>query len=295
MSCFHPVPAAYQGSRIRLYPPWGETEFHLPCGGCLGCMQDRSLAWSIRAIHEAALHEDNSFVTLTYDDQHLPRDRNVDPNHLRKFFVDLRNALRKPTPGLRGNKIRYLAAAEYGDQLGRPHYHAIIFGLAVTDGIQLRDQLVKSQALAKVWGKGYVSVGAVTPQSARYVAQYTLKKWGVAGPCDNDGVVRRKPFIRCSLRPGLGAAYLRKYPEDFALGYAVTCDGKKVSIPRYYMKILEAEFPQAHESALAARQDNQRPPDYGQLAARQRVAERNQQRNLTRRKTANAPDALHGL
>ena len=36
------------------------------CGQCLGCRLDRSRMWAIRIVHEASLHDDNCFLTLTY-------------------------------------------------------------------------------------------------------------------------------------------------------------------------------------------------------------------------------------
>lgn len=294
MACFHPIPAAKRGSRVRFYPPLGETDFWLPCGSCLGCVQDRSLDWSIRAIHESLSHQHNAFVTLTYDDAHLPKDGQLWPLHLTAFWKDLRRALEKPTPGLAGDRIRYLAAGEYGDQMGRPHYHACIFGLEIRDGIPVAKDLWRSDALAKIWGHGFISWAPVTPKNARYVAQYTLKKLGVAPPCDSDGVVTRRPFLRASLRPGLGAQYLRQYASDFSQGYAVTLDGRKCAVPRYYLKLLEREFPDLHETASEARAEKRKPPDAYQLASRERMAEQRQSHNQRKRKNRGYV-ALHGL
>lgn len=43
----------------------------LPCGKCIGCLLERSRQWAVRCIHEASLHNQNCFLTLTYDDYHL--------------------------------------------------------------------------------------------------------------------------------------------------------------------------------------------------------------------------------
>ena len=77
MPCFHPLDA-WQCSN-------GDVVFTdnlarndvirrlaLPCGRCVGCRLERSRQWAVRCMHEASMHMFNSFVTLTYDDDHFP-------------------------------------------------------------------------------------------------------------------------------------------------------------------------------------------------------------------------------
>ena len=66
------------------------------------------------------MHPHNAYITLTYNDDHLPANGSLQPRDLQLFWKRLRKAR---TPG-----IRYYACGEYGDQTARPHYHAIIFG-----------------------------------------------------------------------------------------------------------------------------------------------------------------------
>ena len=44
----------------------------LPCGQCVNCRLNRSQEWAIRCVHEASLHSQNSFITLTYNNDNLP-------------------------------------------------------------------------------------------------------------------------------------------------------------------------------------------------------------------------------
>lgn len=46
----------------------------LPCGQCIGCRLDKSRDWAQRMVHEASLHMDNVFITLTYAPEYLPPD-----------------------------------------------------------------------------------------------------------------------------------------------------------------------------------------------------------------------------
>ena len=92
----------------------------LPCGQCCACRLNKSRDWATRCVLEAKMHDENCFITLTYNDENLPKDYGLCKEDLTLFF----KRLRKNT----GEKIRYYAAGEYGDLYGRPHYHACLFG-----------------------------------------------------------------------------------------------------------------------------------------------------------------------
>ena len=100
-------------------------EVTVPCGRCTSCRLEHSRQWAVRCMHEAQMHEGNSFITLTYAPEHLHEDYSVHKKELQKFF----KRLRKNT----GIKLRYFACGEYGDENRRPHYHAIIFGYDFPD------------------------------------------------------------------------------------------------------------------------------------------------------------------
>ena len=97
----------------------GDEWLDVPCGHCLACRIARTREWTVRLLHESEFWEDTIFVTLTYDDEHLPSDRSLVPRDLTLFFKRLRK-------DLGDRKIKYYACGEYGDTFGRPHYHAII-------------------------------------------------------------------------------------------------------------------------------------------------------------------------
>ena len=66
------------------------------------------------------MHEDNCFITLTYDDENIPWDGSLNKQHFQAFMKRLRWHNKE-------KKIRYFHVGEYGEQLSRPHYHALIF------------------------------------------------------------------------------------------------------------------------------------------------------------------------
>jgi hypothetical protein len=154
------------------------TFLHLPCSRCEGCLLDRSRMWALRCMHEASLHEKNCFITLTYNNEHLPKDGSLKKEHFQKFMKRLRFRLGKSV----GEAVRYFHCGEYGAKLGRPHYHALLFGYDFPDkrvhsvnpvtGLSL----YVSDMLQELWPFGYSSVGTVTMASAGYVARYSLKK-----------------------------------------------------------------------------------------------------------------------
>lgn len=215
----------------------------LPCGHCMACKLARAQEWSLRCMHEAKMYDSNVFVTLTYDDAHLPADYSLHYEHFQLFM----HRLRKSAPG-RG---RFVMCGEYGDDNGRPHYHAILFNCAFLDKKFWKKvggvNYYLSEELSKLWGYGFVSVGDVTLASAGYVARYTTKK--ISGPSAGsvyqwlsvDGEVfdREPPFLQASLKPGIGFAWFEKYWKDCFPSDYLIYRGKRFPVPRYYMTLYE--------------------------------------------------------
>lgn len=212
-------------------------------------------------MHEAACHEHNSFITLTYSPDHLPRDGELVPRHLTLFFHRLRKALRQGDDRLLGHRLRYLACGEYGDHTLRPHYHAILFGVGFNDLKLCGKDLYESAALDELWRLGMCKVGAVTAASASYVAQYTVKKIGRVH-CDVDGVVKEAPFLRCSLKPGIGAKWLDQYGTDVRHGYVV--NDRPTRMPRYYRTYVERTQPKL-SSELEGRREQYRKEKFAKI------------------------------
>jgi len=198
-------------------------------------------------MHEASLHEPstNHFLTLTYNDANLPANGSIDVRTTQLFMKKLRKHY--------GSGIRYFLCGEYGDQTNRPHYHALIFGLTITDKVPHKKQrdhvLWISQTLDTIWGLGHVYIGSVTFESAAYVARYiTKKQTGPAaviyeGHLDHEtGEVfedRQPPFVTMSRRPGIAHNWVRKFPGDvFPSDHIVDIEGGKHPVPRYYENIL---------------------------------------------------------
>lgn len=245
MACFHPLRATrLRSGRISFAGTALGEYLELPCGRCVGCRLDRSKAWAVRCVHEAACHDQNSFITLTYNDDWLPRRPcTLVPEHLQAFLKRLRERVRSQT----GKRIRFYACGEYGDENWRPHYHALIFGYEFPDKQLWKERggvrSYVSRELEEIWGMGFCTVGEVTVESAAYTARYVMKKVGgdqsefyysELDPYTGELVPILPEFSRMSLKPGIGALWFEQFgadvfPEDF-----VVVKGKRVRVPDYY-------------------------------------------------------------
>lgn len=201
----------------------------------------------MRCLHESQLYQDNCFITLTYDREHLPDDYSVHVRPLQLFFKKLRK-------DLGSKKIRFFACGEYGEINLRPHFHALIFNHDFNDkvlhSIERENRIYTSLSLSKFWPYGFTTLGDITFESAAYVARYNMKK--VNGENADIYYLRKNPetgfwhrvepeFIVMSRRPGIGAPWLEKfkkdvYPDDFVL-----TRGMKMLPPRFYDQQLSEE------------------------------------------------------
>ena len=224
--------------RKYLYDISGDVVY-LPCGQCMACRLNKSRDWATRCVLEAKMHKDNCFVTLTYDDNHLPSDYGLKKDDLTKFFKRLRFNT--------GAKLRYYAAGEYGELYSRPHYHICIFGWRPDDLIlyTVRNgvSLYMSETILKAWQyRGFVTVGDVTFESAAYVARYVTKK--ITGDRAEDHYCGREPeYNVMSRRPGIGASFFEKYSEDiYGKGFLVIRDKIKCKPPAYFDRIYDKYY-----------------------------------------------------
>lgn len=220
----------------------------VPCGQCIGCRLERSRQWALRCVHEASLHEHNCFITLTYNDEHLPFNRTLVKSDFQLFMKRLRKSL--------GFPIRFFHCGEYGETTHRPHYHAIIFGWEPDDKVLFNVvngvRVFTSEKLEKIWGNGFITVGDVTFESAAYVARYVLKKiTGDKAAAHYNG--RLPEYVTMSRRPGIAFDWFQKYWSDVYPHDYVVARGYKCKPPRYYDKCLGDELPYTLETIKRAR------------------------------------------
>lgn len=231
----------------------------------------------MRCVHESQLHAENCFITLTYNDQHLPENGSLVKSDFQKFLKRLR---------ISKGPLRYFHCGEYGKETQRPHYHAILFGMdfadrklhSVRDGIRLDT----SEELSKIWGQGWSTVGNVTFESAAYVARYTVKKatgdgkpvrYGVVDAETGEYYERQPEYATMSRRPGIGAGWFDKYKKEVVDWDTVVLRGREMAPPRYYDNLRERESPMEVERTKALRKARASKYEADNSTARLRVRE----------------------
>lgn len=207
---------------------------YVPCGKCNFCLERLRGDWSFRIGEELKAAKSAAFLTLTYDEDHVP----VHPfsglptlvkSDWQKFMKRLRKEQNKYlySGGVKGQQIyawdsiRYYGVGEYGSNTERPHYHAIIFNVH-------REVMNK---IAGVWKKGFVYVGQVSQASIHYVTGYVITK-------GHEYPGREPPFQCISNRSGgLGKEYvskMRSYHKYGEVGYVTYPGGIKGNLPKFY-------------------------------------------------------------
>ena len=255
-----PVPAyKSHGGGIEFIAKKGfqDLPIDLPCGHCPHCRMAKARDWAIRCSHEAAMHDANSFITLTYDQEHLPANRGLQKSDWQDFAKRVRKT---------GRTFRYFHCGEYGDLRHRPHYHALLFGLDFSDDRKPHSSRGKyktwrSKSLEELWPWGLSEIGTMSYKSASYVARYAHKKQALKNcletyrrtdKCGNEWFVEPE-YTSMSLKPGLGNSWFQKnYLEVYQNDYVVL-NGKKMKPPKYYDDLLEARNPHLHRLVMLDR------------------------------------------
>lgn len=242
-----------------------------PCKRCLACQIRAASEWAARCIVEAKYYPDGEkwFVTLTYDQKHIPimckQTGEIErgaaalltsgPDHekvntlwkddLQKYHKRLRARLADlaKKAGQEPPRIKYLACGEYGPQTGRPHYHEILLGVTLPDAVLRisRDgrQYYESQMMAETWGFGNIMIEKMTTETAEYVARYTTKKlYKDTGKELYQKYRIQEPFLLMSRRPGIGAKFYEEHRDELKARPEIIVPTKKgsrtIALPRYF-------------------------------------------------------------
>lgn len=229
----------------------------IPCNMCLDCRLKKTREWGIRLYHESQFYDDSMFLTLTYDDEHLPSPLTLYPRHITLFLKKLRKMIQTK----HAKKIRFYQCGEYGEKNHRPHHHAIIFGYWPEDAKfhkMVRDKkYFKSDTVDKIWGHGYAHFSYVTPSNARYVSGYVHKKvvgakaslhYESVDPATGQIYQRKPEYATMSLGDndgsrGIGYRWFIKYHEYLYAHDHVIIDGKPRNVPKYYDTLCEQLYP----------------------------------------------------
>lgn len=253
----------------------------LPCGKCIGCRLDYSRQWAGRLMLELQYHDSAYFVTLTYNDEFVPRSVygvSDETGECRESFTlnkrDVQLFFKRLRKAFPDDKIRYFCSGEYGPSTFRPHYHAIIFGLHLDDLVwcgksELGFNYYSSYKLKRCWAQkaegdehldlrledpegeilspyismGFVSVADVTWETCAYTARYVTKKLTgeEAEFYENFSLV--PPFSLMSRKPGIARQWYEDHP-DFTEYKYINIPGKDTGrkvLPPRYFEKLLGE------------------------------------------------------
>lgn len=210
----------------------------LPCGGCIGCRAARARDWAVRCSLEASEHDVSCVVTLTY----AAAPPSLRKDHLRDYFKRLRSRV---SP----RRVRHFACGEYGTRGGRPHYHALLFGLSPDN-----------RSVVKAWPFGHVDVDVMSARAIKYVSGYIVKKFSRAksetcervDPDTGEVYVEQGEFRFMSKHPGIGGK-ARRFVDSWRSNAVL--DGNAVPVPRFlHQAWLDAASPE--DLALLRREND---------------------------------------
>lgn len=242
MKCISPVGIKNPLNGKRPEEP---KTLNVPCGKCPFCLSNQRQDWTFRLTEELRYAESAHFITLTYDEEHVPINHEVleipttEPigttllkSDTQAFLKRLRHhnmvtyqKLSKDSKMTRKRamkehtKIKYYLVGEYGENHDRPHYHAIMFNL----------QPNTEELIYKSWNKGFTHLGKVTPASIGYVTKYVINK------NEQKSTNRIHPFA--SISNGIGIKYLEKneqYHQENEEYSVRNTNGRRQRLPKYY-------------------------------------------------------------
>lgn len=229
----------------------------------------------MRCVHEASLYERNCFITLTYNDEHVPPGGGLQVKDFQDFMKRLRFRY--------GSGIRFFHCGEYGEKFSRPHYHACLFNFDFPDKELWKNErdvkLYRSEALEDLWeDRGFCTVGDVTFESAAYVARYITKK--VTGDrADAHYGDRRPEYTTMSRRPGIGKGWFERFASDVFPSDEVVVRGKEMKPPKYYDRLFEVAYPSDYAKVKLKRTIEGK--FFSQLEPETRLSVREEVKNLT--------------
>ena len=239
MACLFPVGMYKNDGKLTLRP----------CGMCKKCRLESAKEWSVRIMHEASMHKENCFLTLTFNDQNLPEDGSIRKKDIVSFMKRLRKKLYP-------KKIRFYACGEYGDKKFRPHYHILIFGYnfpdreifkAIKKG-KTEYFIYTSKFLQSLWKFGFTTTADLNYQTAAYTARYVRKK--ITGNSEHAQQIKKErygnksqEFALMSRMPGIGQKWFNEYGHDVYPKDFLTINGCKFKPPRYYDSLYARKNP----------------------------------------------------
>lgn len=199
-----------------------------PCGYCAGCRRDKITMWTDRILFEMnTTNLPSAFVTLTYNDEHLPKNRGVSYDDVKNFNKRLRYFLKRP--------YKFYLSSEYGQLDFRPHYHMCLLGFNPRDVFDV-------QALHRAWSVkdeqiGFYDLDFLNSSSVRYVMKYVSKE--MKGDMKDEYEKRGLPPLFHTMSKGIGKQYFLDHLDSIRKLNGYYVNGKLRPLPKYYADLLK--------------------------------------------------------
>lgn len=189
-------------------------------------------------------HSQNTFLTLTYNDDHIPVNFSLRSRDLQLCFKRVRKS---------GLKFRYFACGEYGSKSFRPHYHAILFGVDYWSARQHFEAAWTDPHTKEPFGT--LQTVYATVETACYTAGYVTKKLSknqILAECGME-----PEFIRSSKKPAVGFAAIEqflkahKFNTSFDVFSQICIAGKLRPVPKFIKdKLRELVYDEEYRQKL---------------------------------------------
>lgn len=280
------------------------------CGKCVECKIKTSKEWAQRSVCEASMHVDNWFVTLTYDDEHLPLPIPTYSRHSYDYglwspllYEDFEKFKKRLLEYIRYHYnvdgIRFLMCGEYGPKNGRPHFHVIFYGLPLPDVVKHNDLTVKgrpyvylsSEIIDNCWGKGFTTLGEVNWETSAYVGRYVMKKFSnleefdYCKLCYDNGWEPLPPEMRqASRNPGLARPFYDVNKDEiYNIDKVVLPNGRTPQPCQYFDRLFDLEDP---ELLSQIRENRKEKAFISQINERSKFKNDNEYKNYLKNKSA---------
>ncbi len=203
----------------------------VPCGKCILCLKRRQSSWTFRLNQQQKISQSSCFITLTYEDTPLSQSGTptLSKTDFQRFIKRLR---KKHITSQSKTTLKYYACGEYGNQYGRPHYHAIMFNMP-------QNWIKKSDTILKAWGLGHIFIAPCTNGRINYVTKYILKSGKSPIDYETGEIYQEDRVPEFSLMSkNMGLNYLTpqmvKYHIENQISHVTLSGGTLTSLPRYY-------------------------------------------------------------
>lgn len=206
------------------------------CGKCIFCRKRKAYELAVRCVLHSSLYKNNCFLTLTYDETKEDYHNKFQYYDIQLFKKSLRSHCWRKFK----KRIEVYNVHEYGKNR-KKHWHLIVFNHDFSEYKDLPRQLYTvrngnhlytHKSLQTLWTHGYHTIGSVTEASALYQSLYAQKDL-------KHGISPLSSKKAHSVHKGIGAPYFKKhYAQILRLGY-IPFAGKKVPIPRSFLKIAD--------------------------------------------------------